>query len=202
MTNSTRFIQQLGVNLLNMQRARIRTLDYVLLRLPNSFAPMPRARNFLQKQLLGAAPMSLLECTKALDRIADDPRALGVILHLRGISASYADLQTLLNDAYARFDTAELGERLDEEQVPWAFINTRCEVIHDAQIKAMGALLEFDHPIAGPMRQPRPPGRFHETPADIFRCSPELGEQTREVLAECGYSQEEITQMRADGVVR
>ncbi|MDE0693352.1 MAG: CoA transferase [Gammaproteobacteria bacterium] len=113
-----------------------------------------------------------------------------------------ADLQTLLNEAYARFDTAELGERLDAEQVPWAHINARGEVIHDAQVKAMGALLEFDHPIAGPMRQPRPPGRFHETPADIFRCSPELGEQTREVLAECGYSSEEITQMRADGVVR
>ena len=108
MTNSTRFIQQIGVNLLNMQRARIRTLDYVLLRLPNSFAPMPRVRNFVQKQLLGAAPMSLLECTNALDRIADDPRTLGVVLHLRGINASYADLQTL-RDAILRL--REKGKR-------------------------------------------------------------------------------------------
>ncbi|MYE25409.1 MAG: CoA transferase, partial [Gammaproteobacteria bacterium] len=59
-----------------------------------------------------------------------------------------ADLQTLLNEAYARFDTNELAERLDAEQVPWARINARGEVIHDAQVKAMGALLEFDHPIA------------------------------------------------------
>ena len=113
-----------------------------------------------------------------------------------------SELQEVLNEAYARVDTEELGERLDREQVPWALINARGDVIHDAQVQAMGALLEFDHPIAGPMRQPRPPGRFHETPADIFRCSPELGEQTREVLAESGYSQDEITQMRAEGIVR
>ncbi len=95
MSNTTHMIQQLGTNLLNMQRSRIKTLDYVMLRLPASFAPMPRARNIVQRQLFGAAPMSLLECTQALERIADDPRTLGVVLHFRGLAANYADLQTL-----------------------------------------------------------------------------------------------------------
>ncbi|MCY4146842.1 MAG: S49 family peptidase [Chloroflexi bacterium] len=95
MSNTTRIIQQLGTNLLNMQRSRIKTLDYVMLQLPSSFAPMPRARNIVQRQLFGAAPMSLLECTQALERIGDDPRALGVVLHFRGLAANYADLQTL-----------------------------------------------------------------------------------------------------------
>lgn len=110
--------------------------------------------------------------------------------------------QAALNDAYARFDTAELAERLQREQVPFARINPRDDVMHDPQVRAMEALWEFEHPIAGPMRQARPPARFAETPAAIFRCSPELGEHTREVLGEAGYSAEEITDLRARGVVR
>ena len=66
----------------------------------------------------------------------------------------------------------------------------------------MEALWEFEHPVAGPMRQARPPARFGETPAEIFRCSPELGEHTREVLAEAGYSADEITDLRERKVVR
>ena len=110
--------------------------------------------------------------------------------------------QEALNDAYASFATDDLAKRLEREQVPFAKINPRDAVIDDPQIKAMAALLEFDHPFAGPMRQARPPAQFGETPSDIFRCSPELGEQTREVLAEIGFSADEITDLRARKVVR
>ena len=110
--------------------------------------------------------------------------------------------QEALNEAYARFDTEDLAKKLEAEEVPFAKINPRDEVIDDPQIKAMQALWEFDHPIAGAMRQARPPARFGETPAEIFRCSPELGEHTREVLAEAGLSDSEITDLRARQVVR
>ena len=110
--------------------------------------------------------------------------------------------QEALNDAYASFDTEELAERLEREQVPFARINPRDEVIHDPQIKAVQSLWEFEHPIAGAMRQARPPARFAKTPAEIFRCSPELGEHTREVLGEAGYSADEITALRASKAVR
>ena len=110
--------------------------------------------------------------------------------------------QEALNEAYARFDTGVLAERLEAEQVPFAKINPRDDVIDDEQVKAMEALWEFEHPIAGAMRQARPPARFGETPAEIFRCSPELGEHTREVLGEAGFDEDAITDMRARGVVR
>ena len=110
--------------------------------------------------------------------------------------------QEALNEAYVRFDTEHLAKRLEAEEVPFAKINPRDDVINDPQIKAMQALWEFDHPIAGAMRQARPPARFGETPAEIFRCSPELGEHTREVLAEAGLSDSEITDLRARQVVR
>ena len=110
--------------------------------------------------------------------------------------------QQALNDAFASFDTEELAPRLEAEEVPFAKINPRDAVMHDPQVQAMQALWEFEHPVAGPMRQARPPARFSDTPARIFRCSPELGEHTREVLQEAGYSAQEVTDLRARNVVR
>jgi crotonobetainyl-CoA:carnitine CoA-transferase CaiB-like acyl-CoA transferase len=107
-----------------------------------------------------------------------------------------------LDEAFGSFTTAEVAIRLEANQVPFARVNARDQVIHDPQVKAMESLWEFEHPFAGPMRQARPPGRFSETPAGIFRCSPELGEHTREVLDESGFSKDEITDLRKRKVVR
>ena len=101
MSKTMRFIQQLSTNLLNMQRARVKAIDYVMIKMPTTFAPAPKERNVIQRQILGAPPMSLMEFTNALERIAEDPRPLGVILYFRGLSASTADLQTM-RDAILR----------------------------------------------------------------------------------------------------
>ena len=101
MSKTMRMFQQLSTSLLNMQRARVGAVDYVMIKVPSSFAPVPKERNFVQRQVLGAPPMSLMEFVSALERIGDDPRPLGVILYFRGLSASTADLQTM-RDAILR----------------------------------------------------------------------------------------------------
>ena len=108
MSKTTRIIQQLSSNLLNMQRGRVKAIDYVMIKVPTTFAPIPSKRNFVQQQILGPAPMSLLDFVTALERIADDPRPIGVILYFRGFSGSTADLQTM-RDAIIR--TREKGKR-------------------------------------------------------------------------------------------
>ncbi len=109
MSKTMRMIQQLSVNLLNMQRGRVKAIDYVMIKVPSSFVPVPKERNFVQRQVLGAAPMSLLEFVEALERIGEDPRPLGLILYFRGLSASSADLQTM-RDAILRL--REQGKRV------------------------------------------------------------------------------------------
>ena len=119
----------------------------------------------------------------------------------RARQANSVLFQQLITDSYARFTTAELVERLSENEVPFAEINSREAVIEDPQVKAMGALVEFEHPFGGAMRQPRPPGRFSDTETDIFRCSPQLGEHTEDVLDEYGFDSDEIQELRDQGTV-
>ena len=107
-----------------------------------------------------------------------------------------------VNAAFANLETKVLEERLEAQQVPWARVNARDEVVDDPQIVAMESLWEYEHPFAGPIRQARPPARFSETPSEIFRPSPELGEHTTEVLEEAGYSRDEIKTLRAAQAVR
>ena len=95
MSKTMRMFQQLSTSLLNMQRTRVKAIDYVMIDVPSSFAPVPKERNLIQRQILGAPPMSLMEFVSALERISEDPRPLGVILYFRGLSASTADLQTM-----------------------------------------------------------------------------------------------------------
>jgi crotonobetainyl-CoA:carnitine CoA-transferase CaiB-like acyl-CoA transferase len=110
------------------------------------------------------------------------------------------ELQQLLNTAYGSFTTDEICERLEANDVPFARINDRAAVVQDPQVVAMGALLEFEHPHGGSMRQPRPQGRFSKTPAGLNRASPDLGEHTAEILREV-RSDAEIAQLRADHII-
>ena len=110
-------------------------------------------------------------------------------------------LHAAVDAAYLGFTTDEICARLEAHDVPFAKINARHEVIDDPQIVAMDAIEEFDHPHGGRMRQPRPPGRFHGTPAGLFRASPALGEHTEDVLAEIGRDATDIRRLRQAGVI-
>lgn len=91
--------------------------------------------------------------------------------------------------------------RLDAEEVPSAPVLSREEVITHPQIKANDLIHEYDHPIAGRVRQPRPAARFDQTPARIQRPAPGLGEHSAEILAELGYSEAQITTLVDQGVL-
>jgi crotonobetainyl-CoA:carnitine CoA-transferase CaiB-like acyl-CoA transferase len=62
-----------------------------------------------------------------------------------------------------------------------------------------GIIVETDHPQAGRLRQSRTPARFEGTPSEHRRGGPALGANTREVLAEAGYSATEIDALIAAG---
>ena len=92
-------------------------------------------------------------------------------------------------------------EALDREDVPCAPVLHRDNVHLHPQVVANEIIVEDEHPVAGRVRQARPAERFDKTPSEISRPAPTLGQDTDEVLTEAGFTAEEVTALRDDGVL-
>ena len=76
------------------------------------------------------------------------------------------------------------------------------EVFADPHVLSRQMLVETTHPKAGRVRQIGVPIKFSQTPGEIRRPAPEIGEHTEEILGELGYAPEEIDRLRRTGVIR
>jgi formyl-CoA transferase len=88
--------------------------------------------------------------------------------------------------------TAEWEALLLKIDVPHASFAKMTEVGEQPHLKAVGLFQRLEHPTEGTIQQARPPARFSESPAGIHRLPPRLGQHTREILAEVGYSDSDI----------
>lgn len=106
-----------------------------------------------------------------------------------------AALVTEFDAAFAALDFAEIARRLDEADLVWAPVQTPAQVAADPQVAAAGALLEVEDGLGGTYRSPAAPARFPGADATVRPAAPGLGQHTREVLAEIGYSSDQIEAM-------
>src|SRR6185437_7294177 len=88
--------------------------------------------------------------------------------------------------------TAEWEELLLRIDVPHAAFAKITEIAEQPHLKAVGAIVTLEHPSEGKIRQARPPARFSESPAEIRRMPPRLGEHSQAILREAGFSEEDV----------
>jgi crotonobetainyl-CoA:carnitine CoA-transferase CaiB-like acyl-CoA transferase len=91
--------------------------------------------------------------------------------------------------------TAEWEELLLSIDVPHTAFTRLSEVAEQPHLKAVDLLQKVEHPTEGTLLQARPPARFSASPAKVRRLAPRLGEHTREVLQEVGYSERDIDEL-------
>lgn len=80
-------------------------------------------------------------------------------------------------------------------------INTFAEACEDPQIKAREMVVKLPHPVFGEIQNIASPIKMSRTPLFIRSLAPKIGQHTTETLKSLDYSDEEIRNLRKEGVI-
>ena len=116
--------------------------------------------------------------------------------------ANRESLAEVLNGAFAARDAREWIEQLHQVGIPSGVISSIEDVFNHPQAQERELKIEIEHPTIGEVTFPGFPYKFSDTPAQLHRPPPLLGEHTEEVLVELlGYPPQEVASLRKQGVV-
>jgi crotonobetainyl-CoA:carnitine CoA-transferase CaiB-like acyl-CoA transferase len=107
-----------------------------------------------------------------------------------------------LSNIFKTRTTAEWIKLLDDADVPSLPMHDLESMLTDPHLVATDFFPVVQHPSEGAIRNMKVSATWSATPVETPRLGPMLGEHNAEILAEAGYSAEEIAQLSADGVIR
>jgi formyl-CoA transferase len=114
---------------------------------------------------------------------------------------NHAAAHDLLAPAFRSRSRAEWMTILEQADVPFAPIYTLDEVVEDPQVRHLGMVRTVTHPARGELRVLGYPVALSDTPLGPPTAPALLGEHTEEILTEAGYTSEEISALRKEGVL-
>ncbi len=103
---------------------------------------------------------------------------------------------------FKRRTSTEALQLLAEAGVPAGPVLDIQQMLAHPQTAARNMVPEVDHPIAGRMQTLGLPVKFSDTPGGVQHAAPQLGEHTRDVLAEFGFAATDIESLVRSGAVR
>lgn len=102
-------------------------------------------------------------------------------------------------ETIAEKTTAYWLEELEKADVPVMPLHTLDSLLEDPHLADVGLIREYDHPSEGRIRGVANPTVWSDTQPEPERLAPRLGEHSREILVEAGYSPAEIDALIASG---
>jgi crotonobetainyl-CoA:carnitine CoA-transferase CaiB-like acyl-CoA transferase len=139
---------------------------------------------------------------KAIERTewASDPRFLTNVLRVN----NRATLNEMLNQTLRQKSTAHWKAVSDVHDVPVSAIQDCEQVLNDPQVDAINQLDSIALPghEDKSVKVPRVPVHMSLSPTGDLGLPPSLGEHTREVLTEAGYTESELNQLVENGACK
>jgi crotonobetainyl-CoA:carnitine CoA-transferase CaiB-like acyl-CoA transferase len=131
------------------------------------------------------------------EELIEDERFRGPWNRLSNIEAMWRELEKTTQ----AIPTAQIMAGVGREGVPIGPVNSIEDFLADPQVQHNESVVEYRDETYGRVLFANYPARFEKTPAQVAARSPKLGEHTDAVLAELGYSPEQIDAARTAGVV-
>ena len=118
-------------------------------------------------------------------------------------TANREALDDILEQTFVTRPTAEWVKLLSDRDVPCALVQDyHTALTEDPQVRHIGAVIHFNHPLVGDMTNLANPLNLHASPAEVRRPPPVLGQHTEEVLIQYGFDADEISRLMRHGVVQ
>jgi crotonobetainyl-CoA:carnitine CoA-transferase CaiB-like acyl-CoA transferase len=132
------------------------------------------------------------------DRFESDPRFADGEARTQHVEALYE----ILADKLASRTTQEWRQLLEPLGIPVLPAHTFESLMDDPHLQDIGFFQQFEHPTEGVLRTMSVPSEWPQTPLPPLRPPPLLGEHSVQLLAEAGYSREQIDAMVQTGVTQ
>jgi crotonobetainyl-CoA:carnitine CoA-transferase CaiB-like acyl-CoA transferase len=97
--------------------------------------------------------------------------------------------------------TAELIQMLLAADIWCGEVKSHLEVARDPQVEHLGCITQYQHPVAGEVKVVAPAVKLSQTPPVVSRPAPLVGQHSREILTEFGFSEGAIQEYLALGVI-
>ena len=130
------------------------------------------------------------------DEWIDDPEYATPEARLPKLESIFATIEEWTKTK-TKFEAMDILNKFD---IPCGPILSMKEIAYEPSLRATGTIVEVDHPERGKYLTVGNPIKLSGSPTEVTR-SPLLGEHTDEVLAQLGYSAEDIAAMRAEKAI-
>jgi len=117
-------------------------------------------------------------------------------------SQNYAEAYAFVAEQMKTRTTAEWLAALEGADIPVQRMNSLADIVADPHLAATGYFRSVEHPTEGRIRSMAVPSEWSESPPQYRRHAPRLGEHTREVLREAGFSDERISSLVKSGAAK
>lgn len=115
---------------------------------------------------------------------------------------AHADqLKEDLEKLFAEHGMHEIEQNLEQAGIAAAHVMGIEEALEDEHLLARKMVIDVEDPGVGPIKLVGNPIKLSESKPVTDIPSPLLGENTEEILAEIGYTEEDINQLREEGVI-